>query len=332
METLKKFDKAKAEVKKQIDLCNQIEVKTDQDCEVARGTLKQAIETKSLIEYKRKELVQPHLEAQRSINDYAKELSLPLEAAIATGKKKVLEYEQEKERKRLEELAALEKIRREREAAERAERERAEYYKAKLRKLDEDAIKGMHRCETVKQIDDFIQALRMYSTSEKQFAEFASDAAELKKALLERAAMHRDFLKKQEMQKAETERLKGIEREQAELRAAQEAEANKIREEIEAIEREKARMEKEKREREEMEAEEIRKAIEAKEEEGRIKELEKQKAKNIRKDWAFEVINHNQVPREFLTVDEAKVKTAIKNGVRSITGIAIYQKDVAVIR
>jgi len=44
------------------------------------------------------------------------------------------------------------------------------------------------------------------------------------------------------------------------------------------------------------------------------------------KRWTFEVINEKKIPREYLMTDEKKVNSAIKNGVRKIAGLKIYQK------
>lgn len=46
----------------------------------------------------------------------------------------------------------------------------------------------------------------------------------------------------------------------------------------------------------------------------------------IIKFWNFEVTNPGEVPREYLTVDEAKIRQAVqKGGVREIAGVRIYQ-------
>jgi hypothetical protein len=52
---------------------------------------------------------------------------------------------------------------------------------------------------------------------------------------------------------------------------------------------------------------------------------------SITKVWSYELLDLNAVPREYLTIDDTKVKTAIKSGVREIPGILIYQKDQLVI-
>jgi len=43
------------------------------------------------------------------------------------------------------------------------------------------------------------------------------------------------------------------------------------------------------------------------------------------KTWKFEVIDPQMVPREYLTVDEKKIRAAVKDGIRSIPGVNIYE-------
>ncbi len=45
-----------------------------------------------------------------------------------------------------------------------------------------------------------------------------------------------------------------------------------------------------------------------------------------KKPWVFEVTNADQVPREFLAVDEKKIRDAVRMGVREIAGVRIYQE------
>lgn len=42
--------------------------------------------------------------------------------------------------------------------------------------------------------------------------------------------------------------------------------------------------------------------------------------------WTFEVTDGNQVPREYLMVDEKKVAAAVKDGKREIAGVRIFEK------
>jgi len=55
------------------------------------------------------------------------------------------------------------------------------------------------------------------------------------------------------------------------------------------------------------------------------KEQEKELNKGIVKRWTFEVVNLDEVPREYLMIDDKKVKEAIKNEVREIKGLNIKQ-------
>ncbi len=44
-----------------------------------------------------------------------------------------------------------------------------------------------------------------------------------------------------------------------------------------------------------------------------------------RKVWKHEITDEGQVPREYLMIDEAKVRQAVKQGVREIPGVRIYE-------
>ena len=49
--------------------------------------------------------------------------------------------------------------------------------------------------------------------------------------------------------------------------------------------------------------------------------------KGLTKRWIFEVTDITQVPREFLQVDETKIRAAIANGTRALAGVRIYQEE-----
>ena len=56
-------------------------------------------------------------------------------------------------------------------------------------------------------------------------------------------------------------------------------------------------------------------------------EIAQQKSKDIRLYWTFELIDINQVPIDYLLLNEKKVKDAIAVGVRDIKGIRIFQEE-----
>lgn len=51
------------------------------------------------------------------------------------------------------------------------------------------------------------------------------------------------------------------------------------------------------------------------------------KTKGVTKTWTFDLEDLSEVPREYLVLDETKVRAAIKEGARHIPGIRIYQKE-----
>lgn len=51
-----------------------------------------------------------------------------------------------------------------------------------------------------------------------------------------------------------------------------------------------------------------------------------------RKEWAFEIINPQEVPRDYCMVDERKIREAVKNGIRAIPGVKIFEKYSTIFR
>jgi hypothetical protein len=56
------------------------------------------------------------------------------------------------------------------------------------------------------------------------------------------------------------------------------------------------------------------------------------KVKGITKRWTFEVTDATAVPREYLVVDETKIRQAITGGERLIPGVRIYQTESLTLR
>jgi hypothetical protein len=53
---------------------------------------------------------------------------------------------------------------------------------------------------------------------------------------------------------------------------------------------------------------------------------------STRKVWKFTVTDETKVPREYLVVDETKIRKFVAAGVREIPGVNIYQEEETVIR
>ena len=108
-----------ASAKKQIDMlaeqCRNVVITDEQSLERAKSLVKQAKTIENYIEDKRKELTKPILERKKAIDDLAKSLTKDLSEAVRHLREQILYYEQEQERKRLEELRRLEEERRKKE-------------------------------------------------------------------------------------------------------------------------------------------------------------------------------------------------------------------------
>lgn len=51
------------------------------------------------------------------------------------------------------------------------------------------------------------------------------------------------------------------------------------------------------------------------------------KVSGIVKRWTYEVVNEEEIPREFCSSDSKKINQAIRDGVRDIKGVRIYQAE-----
>ncbi len=56
-------------------------------------------------------------------------------------------------------------------------------------------------------------------------------------------------------------------------------------------------------------------------------EAEVSKVTTVAKRWTFEVVDVNKVPREYLVLDNVSVNKAIRNGIRDIDGLDIFQVE-----
>lgn len=54
--------------------------------------------------------------------------------------------------------------------------------------------------------------------------------------------------------------------------------------------------------------------------------------KGVQMKWTYEIVDRNQVPNGYWTIDEAAIKADIANGVREIPGVRIYEEAVTTYR
>lgn len=62
------------------------------------------------------------------------------------------------------------------------------------------------------------------------------------------------------------------------------------------------------------------------------KEVQSMRVSGAKKVWTFTLKDESQVPREYLVVDEKKIREAIRAGVREIPGVEIFQDTQIAIR
>lgn len=331
-----RFSSAVAEVSAAKSALEAIDlVEADEDAMDARTVAMSAATVVRAIEEKRKELIRPHLDAQKSINDCAKLLKDGVEGEIQRVKKLVGHYEAEKERVRQAKLRRLEAQRKKREAEERAELERVEKIKNRLASLERSAGRIVTSATDADQLEQLIADSREHDLS-AEFDEFASEYVRIKESMLEMAEERVAFLREQARQKEEADRLEGAARRQKEEEIRQAKERQRI---VAEKERQQREAESIRRRQDEARQREAGRAARVDVEEERLKKLEADRVKNLRKTWAFEVVDEAAVPPEYKSIDAPKVNAAIRAnkaalaaGKYSIPGIRIYADNTVVLK
>lgn len=263
-------------------------------------TLAQAVAVKKEINAHSKLVKESRLALTRPIDDMKKlimskesEVMLPLEKAKADISDKILTYEEELERLRLEEENRIDRI------------------------LDSISV-AVWTYETVADVDargkEIKEAFALLSESDKSNAKIKLALTTSVDALTTR----KSNLEEEERQRVERERLA----KEAEKQSAERASLERERAAIEQKERElQAEKERQQRELE-------RQELEAKALEQRKAEAAAEKARpksNIATRTEFEVESPHLVDRKYCSPDGVKIRQAIKDGATEIAGVRIFQ-------
>lgn len=64
----------------------------------------------------------------------------------------------------------------------------------------------------------------------------------------------------------------------------------------------------------------------------KVASIEQNKVSGARKVWTFQITDESLIPREFLVVDEKKIRAAMNAGTRHIAGVNIFQETSIAIR
>lgn len=330
---VKAFQGFDREIETQIDILNSVPkyISDKQTRDAIHSYLSEAARTLREYEKLRLETTRPLDGLKAAVIAYQKDTIGPLESLINDLKEKVMKFDQEQERKRLEELARLEAERKAREEADRVERERVGNIRGKMAIVEREFLIGIDSCKSPEDVDQGIDRLAV-EFSEFDWQEFGDEAETLYNRLESQAQTKKAHLIEMARIRAEQEAAAKESRAAAEALAAEKArqaeEARKIQEERERLERERIENERRKAE---LEAEQARQAEERAKleaEQARRKELEAARAKGISSGIEnIKITDLSLVPTDLYEVkfNLNKVSAALKRG--DIPGLEITFKS-----
>jgi hypothetical protein len=343
----------------------------------ARDYAKKLTDLSKKADAARKEYNQPYQDKIDSNNEaYKLNLIEPLKIEIDRLKSAISFYENEKERKRKEAADKLAKEIKEKADKEEAERQRIAKIKLQLEKIKTEGIPALEKCNTLDELNKFETTVKGWNFKPEFFAEFFDDAQSRKEEIITLIGQRRPLLEEIDKKQKEAELLQGEQRASAIL----EAEATKkALEEKQKADEEKRKSEKLQKDNKELTArQEIMTIVasfgvkkvddyikgivekygscataiadrqglvndyrESLVEKTKVDVIESEKIKNVRTDYVFSIINEEEIPREFLSVDESKIKKAIQANRPalekdinsfSIGGVLIYEKKSTIIK
>lgn len=346
-------------------------IDNDFDNQSARDLAKNMTSLKNKIDTTRKEWNAPHQLKIDNNNDSAKTIIQPLEKEVERLKQSITFYESEKERKRLEEKKKLDEELKAKAEAEKKESERKIKIRSEIDRLRNDGQTKANECKTTKDVHDLEVKLKGWKLKPKFFMEFIDEAEKVKSDIIESLEKRKPLIIELEEKKAEAEKLQGEQRE----KAAKEAEDQQklIDSENARIEEEK-KNKKLQDDNDELSAKQdllimiasfgikynvedylnsiitkygnCREAIAQRDnvisdykqsliDKARKDAIESDKVKNVRLTYEFTIVDESLIPREFLVVDEAKIRKAIVDNRKSlesdinsfkIDGLVIFPK------
>jgi hypothetical protein len=347
-----------------IKKCKRIKkVESDKENVKAREIAKSASELKTTINKARTTLNKPLKERIDKNNADAKLIIEPITGQIDRLKVLIGDYEQEKENARQEALKKAEEERLAKEKEERKRQEAIQLIRNKINDIQNDYNTKIHECKTSKTLDKYEKEIKALKITKKEFGEQVESMEQVKEILLQQVIERyvvvkqlekasgeekKELIAEQEKKHAENIETKTLEEQQMDVLAEQELitlvsslhskdcgwtvddkmaelvekygscnQANMFRDDIIANEQSHT---------------ESNKAI---------KELEGDKVKNQRKEVKFKIVDATKIPREFMKVDEAKIRATmgenradLKNDINSfkIEGVEFYIESTTVLK
>lgn len=293
-------------------------------------------------------------------NALVKKLTTPLEAGLATIKKRLTDYQVAAEQKRLKEQQEQKQKEEAQRLKDEAEKERIKKINTSIQDFRTKADQEIAAIDTLEKLDAFIKKISSWKPKQDFYQEFFQLILDEMKSAIMRAEARRSIVKQLEASaanEAENAKLK------AELKAKQDQEAQQKAKELEQAKQFEAACKltiTTKLQGQGWPPSEIEKQLEYAlgiygdfktavekvmdfssrfsvrfQDYQQSLQLDQQKAKNLRTTWKYRVTDLNQVPREYLQLDEKKLtnylsskKEAIKAGAQEvqIPGIEFYSQ------
>jgi hypothetical protein len=278
-------------------------------------------------------------------NDTAKKIIAPINIQIDRLKNAVNKYEMDKESKRQAEIQRLANEKKQREEAEQKEIQRKQNIRNQVEKI-KNSVRDELAKDSLESIKPFLVKLKGFAPKEDFFMEYYNEVLELKESLIKDIESKIPILETIAEQKAKAAELDGIAKQnankEAEL-AQKELDNAKKQKENEALQKQVQEESDELSATQELitmtaalsiekpmdyidtlkskygsarEAVKNKGAIvtdyqKNKRENEQKAALDADKVKNQRLDFKFEILDENAIPREYLCVDETKIRKAI---------------------
>lgn len=336
------FEKQSSELftlSKKISLIND-----DDDSDTANNLAKQMTTLKNKVEEARKEANKPDQKRIDDRMDAAKKITEPLIKEIDRLKKSITFYGTQKEQKRLAEKKRIEDEIKAKEEKEKKERERVTNIRNEINRLRIDGQAKVNACNTIKEVNELELRLKGWKLKPEFFGEFIQEAEELKNEIHLLLNNRKPLIEEIERKNEEAKKLEG----EKKLQAEKEAEAKKKELEAQNKLREEEQRNKELEEQNmELAAkqelisviasfgigknvEEYMNNVIAKygncrlamqnheklvedyqsylQDKSKLDAIEADKVKNIRTTYEFTIVDEDKIPREFLSVDEQKIR------------------------
>jgi hypothetical protein len=266
---------------------------------IAQQNLSKATQMVNFIEEKRVLIKEKPLAECKWIDKTCKDLPENLVKAITGVKKQVLDWDNAKKEEAASKQAEIDRVAAEEKAKLQAEADRKQVIQDYLNNKAIPTLKSTYEaCVDAAACDLKIAWIERGFKPREFFQEFADEAYKIKDNYI-------DLIKTKKEQYESANTLSDTEKEIAKQKediALQKAEMAQREANIKAAE-EKIKLDNEQKQKD-LEAEEVRKLTEA--------QSYLNKTKGIRYNWGFELNNIEEVPVEWLTLDETKVKEYIK--------------------